>query len=88
MPQLRKEDAASLVYGVDDWLPSYELSLRVQPRRVWIPSQQEENSNGAASLRYGASLWTGRRWHSTALYSDGSGEEEVQVVSLMVPPGL
>ena len=39
MPELCKEDAPSLVHGIDDWLPGRQLLVLVQARRIRVPAE-------------------------------------------------
>ena len=39
MPELRKEDAPSLVHGIDNWLPGRQLLVLVEARRIRVPAK-------------------------------------------------
>jgi hypothetical protein len=44
MPELREEDAPSLVHGIDDWLPGRQLLVLVEARRIRVPGKVARGS--------------------------------------------
>ena len=60
MPQLSEEDAPGLVNGIDDGLPGRQLGFSVQPRCIWVPSQQTlHNMRLQQSVSFQYPGWTG-----------------------------